>query len=965
MIRLIHPITLDESQKVSEPQQVEEKKKKMHRHISVFLLQLTKCLNSCKKEVYTLSPQLVRPSISTLREAVDNALYVAERIKGVSVKAASALKGMTQTAATVARVVYIPDSMHSTATRSHYHSLLRTRRFLNLAMRVASAMHAFTEKLVSGDFEQTKKSSAEEKCQNVQIMELPSSKGCPNKLNNDFNKRVDSDQKPLKLVVSVPLSKISSSLTALVVCKKGSASVPPKVQGQSPKLRAHGCCRQAVLDDVVDVGVVRGNKPSPQRSGHDPEMINDLLWKVRREVVDKQRATSRSNLLHRVQKQSVFKTTSKKKRFSTYASQPCLKKANSDTKAEPQSFASKKPKELKAALVQPAQEKQRPKPEISVDELADLFGSKCKISESVCTAKSITYANLSFKDPRQYELTSSVVLREKYPGIALQDGGVNFVLRASPLTPVLVSRRLERKDLNVLSDNPLKKASTPDHEASKGVTKQTTYTPTPASVETNGKMTKEKEEPTQQCQPQAGGNLNPVSKAATLTYNSLKKELDSNTHSIQKIGGHPNMQCSFQQTRKNSNIKSKETQQILAGDIGVVKENSESQQHPEDAGVDTLSEKLSRCELVEKQSVALKQNTVKNFNILENVKGQSYLKCSHKKRFSPYPYQRTSMKTSHSPKIEQTKQISLQIQPPAAAPHRENSLKCSAASDTSISKTFNKSESVSLPQGKLNPTPSVNMPRALSAAAKTSSSNFSSKPEEPKAALNQSPQQKPRNKPELPMDELADLFESKCKISDTITRRYSNLSFRDPCQYELTTSVAHKEQYSGLALRDGEVNFILRDSPLTEVVCKKLEEKDGLIILPQSLLGSTKPDKIPEDSVDVGSGMSSNTTTPSTITPIAATTIQKAIDAVMKTSPPRGTLKETRRRVHPNLSNILAARKNPRSECDPASETEEYRKLMGCDIEVSTVSKAEQQAHRVRLGKVIKSYRYNDCAGMT
>ena len=97
--------------------------------------------------------------------------------------------------------------------------------------------------------------------------------------------------------------------------------------------------------------------------------------------------------------------------------------------SDPQSVISKKPKELKTALAQPAQEKQRPKPELSMDELADVFGSKCKISESVC----ITYANLS---SRQYELTSSVIPREQYPGIALQDGGMNFVLRVSPLTPV-------------------------------------------------------------------------------------------------------------------------------------------------------------------------------------------------------------------------------------------------------------------------------------------------------------------------------------------------------------------------------------------------------------------------------------------------------------------------------------------------------------------------------------------------
>ena len=84
----------------------------------------------------------------------------------------------------------------------------------------------------------------------------------------------------------------------------------------------------------MDVGLVKRKRPSSQGSDRDPEMINDLLWKVRREVVEKQRAESRSNLLHRVQKQPVFKTTCKKKRFSPYAGRPCLKNANSDIKAE-------------------------------------------------------------------------------------------------------------------------------------------------------------------------------------------------------------------------------------------------------------------------------------------------------------------------------------------------------------------------------------------------------------------------------------------------------------------------------------------------------------------------------------------------------------------------------------------------------------------------------------------------------
>ena len=894
---IIPPVHLCFSDDISEQQQLIAKKK-LRQHISVFLLQLIKCLNSCKREVYTLSPNLVRPNISSLREAVDNALFVVERVKRVSVKATPALKRMIQTAATVARAVYIPDSMHSTTTRSHYHSLLRTRRFLNLAMRVATVLHAFTEKLGSGDSKQIKAPSdhesgepdAEVKNQDVWAMKLSSSKGCPKY--NILTETSDSDWKPPKLIISVPLSKVSSSL----VNKNVSASVLHKVQEPSSKFRASNCCRQAVLDDVVDVGVVKRKRPSSQGSGRHPEMINDLLWKVRCKVVEKQRAESRSNVLHRVQKQSVFKTTCKKKKFSPYAGRPCLKNANSDIKAEkvkyepiktkspasdPQSVISKKSEELKIALDQPTQEKQRPKRKLSMDELADSFGSKCKISEPV----RITYANLSFKDPQQYELTSSVTPREEYPGVAMQDGGVNFVLRASPLTQVLLCRKLEGKDFNKVNIPYFLKPATPNYNSS--------FLREPA--------------------------VKVLKDALSQSHQTASPALHIPPHKLRK---------------------SESCQQISVDDNGVVREKIGFQQHVDcDAEVDKVSENLSKCELVEKNSVTLKW---------KNMTSKSY----HNKRLSPYPSRPIVKKASHFSKSDQTKCITSRIQSLASDRYKH-----STAAATSLSK---KTESVSLSPRSINSMPSMNLPHAQSVEAKTSFSKLSNKPEELKAALNQSPQQKPQCKP---MDELADLFESKCKTSDAVTRKYSNLSFRDPCQHELTNSVKRcTKHYSGLALLDGGVNFILRDSPLTEVVCKKLKEKDGLIILHQSLLGDLKPDKISEGSVNIVSGMSSKcTTAPHTVTSAAATTIRTAIDAVMKRSPSKATLKQTRRRVHPSLSNILVARKNPQSECDPASEIEEYRKIMDCDVEVSTVNKTNERFQRVRLGKVINF----DCVGVS
>ena len=695
----------DDSQQFYKRQQVVEKKMKMHQQISVFLLQLTKCLSSCKKEIYTLPPQLIRPSLTTLKESVDNALYVAERTKGVSVKATSALQTMTQTATTIARKVYIPDSVHNSATRSHYHCLLRIRRFLNLALRVAGALHAFTEKFESDDFEQTKldhelcgKTSdndsrpvgVEVKVQDVQMVEPFDHDGCNSKkTSTDQNQIPSSDQQPWKLVVSIPLSKVSSSV---VVTKNRSNSVLSGFQRPSPNLRASYYSCQTVLDDVVDVGVVvKRNKLSSRGSGHDPEMINDLLWKVRREVVEKQRAESASNLLHSVEKQSVFKMSCRKKRFSPYAGRPSSKKSSGCTNSEqvkckpskpgsdPQAL---KPEELKTALApQPAELEQKAQPESSMDELADLFGINCKISESVC----FTYANLSFKDPRDHELTSSVIPREQFPGIALQDGGVKFVLRESPLTPVLQHMKLDGKDLNVLPDNLLKTTSTADHQSSKGNLEQfvcspVTCSPTPACAEPQKKVIERQTQLIHQSMPQVEEKVNPPAywkpslnvpfflKPATLIYKSsfspkpvvsiLKKEQDQSptntqTESLQIMGQPVCLGCGFEETCVDSNnerplslvvslplskipspppelTECESCQQISAKDNGVVSENSISPQSVDyNDGIDEVSKNLSRCELVEKQS---KWN--ENFSTVTTVKSQSMFKSSCKKRFS-------------------------------------------------------------------------------------------------------------------------------------------------------------------------------------------------------------------------------------------------------------------------------------------------------------------------------------------
>jgi hypothetical protein len=562
------------------------KSQKLQLQASSFLLQLTKCLSTCKKDVYTLSPNFVKPNVSKLREAVDNALYVAERIKRVSVRSSASLKRLTQSAATVARLVHIPDSMHSTATKSSYHCLLRIRRFLNLSIRVATVLHAYTEKIASdatkskskgkikmtlSDFAReadgrmevtehrklpkTKKettpssSSAHWKAsskvpfflkpptlvfdslshkeillnslkkkleclppvqQSQEVQMLKTTPGPGKECNfdetcRDLHDTLVSDQNPEHLVVNVPLRKLSS-----LKCMGSTASVVPDRYLCCPPLakrRAKDASRQFVLDDVVDVGVVQGNKASIPSRGpdYDPgvgEMINDFLWKVRREVVEKQR----SGVLNEVKKQSTFKSSCKK-RYSPYAARrpsstkasPCRKeqtvksvisktwslacepKRTTEHKlsvASSQSEKMKPPAPNKApskslkvdhgpprpvvSLPKPANEGglmmriqiRKQQPRLSMDELADLVERKCypiTITESL----SKRYARLSFKDPRQYELTSSVIPREQYPGLLLQDGGVKFVLRVSPLTPVLLQRMMELRDMNILPKNLL------------------------------------------------------------------------------------------------------------------------------------------------------------------------------------------------------------------------------------------------------------------------------------------------------------------------------------------------------------------------------------------------------------------------------------------------------------------------------------------------------------------------------
>ena len=415
---------------------------------------MTKCLITSKKEVYAILPQLVRPSINKLREAVDNALYEAERIKLVSLRSASALKKLTHSAVTIARLVHISDSVHNTETRSSYHRLLRVRRFLNLAMRVATILHAYTEKMVSNSLgtevpeelqmPQDSQTSVEENARSV--LESRSSR-------NEASSPEKADIETSQRVATGP--SVFKAPSSLGVCNSSSSSSLPEKCESPQKHRVINSCRQIVLDDVVDVGVVKHKESgSSQSSDYNPvlgEMINNFLWNVRRDVEEKQ--SIEASTLANVEKQSLFKSSCKKSRFAPYAhrkktpsSKTCVSKDKEtkdvSSKLEP---LSRQAKELNKAHIQ---EDQKRESDICMDVLVDLFERKCRISDSV----TCNFMRLSFKDPGHDELSSifSKISFKNPCEASTQVGGVPSIIKDSSLSRAVMNRRQQGRDLLIL-----------------------------------------------------------------------------------------------------------------------------------------------------------------------------------------------------------------------------------------------------------------------------------------------------------------------------------------------------------------------------------------------------------------------------------------------------------------------------------------------------------------------------------
>ena len=96
-----------------------------------------------------MSPKVFRPSIMKLREAVDRALYVAERLTRVAISTTFTLKRVTQRAAAICDQMYIPSNLQTSASSC---SLFRVKNLLKLVTRTAALLQVYTEKMAYGDF---------------------------------------------------------------------------------------------------------------------------------------------------------------------------------------------------------------------------------------------------------------------------------------------------------------------------------------------------------------------------------------------------------------------------------------------------------------------------------------------------------------------------------------------------------------------------------------------------------------------------------------------------------------------------------------------------------------------------------------------------------------------------------------------------------------------------------------------
>ena len=393
---------------------------RLRQKTATFFAQLYKCLNSSKREVYSLSPSVVRPDVQKLRDAIDNALFLSERMKGVSVSSAASLKKMTHTASTIARVVYIPNNMDSATTRSSHHKLIRIRRFLTLASQVAAIMHGVLEKMLARGF-------------NLQASEKVVDK------ENSKQKQEHKAELSMDELADLFMSKFNTSESVSCDYSRLSFRDPRKHELTYPVIPKEQYPGIALQDGGVKF--ILRESPLTKVLQRTNTGLNSYRPGILSYQMMNNKQTDRSWFKIQVNRfiQKLWPSTS-----------PTVAVATKNSFLHP--FNKSKVTNSLLSLSQSAKQMQGRKAELSMDELTDLFMSKFNTSESV----SCDYLRLSFKDPRKHELTSPVIPKEQYPGLTLQDGGVKFVLRESPLTQVLQQRKSESVDVATLPQKMLK-----------------------------------------------------------------------------------------------------------------------------------------------------------------------------------------------------------------------------------------------------------------------------------------------------------------------------------------------------------------------------------------------------------------------------------------------------------------------------------------------------------------------------
>ena len=191
-------------------------------------------------------------------------------------------------------------------------------------------------------------------------------------------------------------------------------------------------------------------------------------------------------------------------------------------------------------------------------------------------------------------------------------------------------------------------------------------------------------------------------------------------------------------------------------------------------------------------------------------------------------------------------------------------------------------------------------------------------------------------KPEISMDKLTDLFENKCKISSSTSGKCFQLSFRDPGKSKLAIPVVPREKYPGITLQDGNVHFVLRASPLTPVL-----QRNQTIAAEGKSFKTACPINHPQTKTQSIKVIS---------IPFAENRATLKSDAIVEEPSwdSHIALKPTRRRLHPDLSNEMAARKTP------PPDTDDYIGLMNTTNVETFISGQEtkDQPKRIRLGKV-------------